>query len=33
MHPRQPNPRVYDTALQDTLLDACERLSGVKLPA
>jgi NAD(P)-dependent dehydrogenase (short-subunit alcohol dehydrogenase family) len=33
MPPRQPNPQVYDTALQDGLVDACERLSGVKLPA
>jgi NAD(P)-dependent dehydrogenase (short-subunit alcohol dehydrogenase family) len=33
MRPRQPNPQVYDTALQDGLLDACERLSGVKLAA
>jgi NAD(P)-dependent dehydrogenase (short-subunit alcohol dehydrogenase family) len=32
MRPRQPNPQVYDTALQDALLDACQRLSGVKLP-
>jgi len=32
MRPRQPNPQVHDTALQDTLLDACQRLSGVKLP-
>ena len=33
MRPLQPNPQAYDTALQDGLLDACERLSGVKLPA
>jgi NAD(P)-dependent dehydrogenase (short-subunit alcohol dehydrogenase family) len=33
MCPRQPNPQVYDTALQDGLVDACERLSGVKLPS
>jgi NAD(P)-dependent dehydrogenase (short-subunit alcohol dehydrogenase family) len=32
MCPRQPNPQAFDTALQDGLLDACERLSGVKLP-
>jgi hypothetical protein len=32
MRPCQPNPQVYDTALQDALVDACERLSGVKLP-
>jgi hypothetical protein len=30
MRPCPPNPQVYDTALQDALLDACERLSGVK---
>jgi NAD(P)-dependent dehydrogenase (short-subunit alcohol dehydrogenase family) len=33
MRPRQPNPQVYNTALQDGLVDACERLSGVKLRA
>jgi NAD(P)-dependent dehydrogenase (short-subunit alcohol dehydrogenase family) len=33
MRPRQPNPEAYDTALQDGLLDACERLSGVALSA
>jgi hypothetical protein len=33
MRPRQPNPEAYDTALQDGLVDACARLSGVKLPA
>src|SRR6516162_6731273 len=32
MRPRQPNPQVHDTALQDALLDACQRLSGIKLP-
>jgi NAD(P)-dependent dehydrogenase (short-subunit alcohol dehydrogenase family) len=32
MRPRQPNPQVYDTALQDGLVDACEQLSGVELP-
>jgi NAD(P)-dependent dehydrogenase (short-subunit alcohol dehydrogenase family) len=32
MRPRQPNPQAYDTALQDALVDVCERLSGVKLP-
>jgi NAD(P)-dependent dehydrogenase (short-subunit alcohol dehydrogenase family) len=32
MHPRQPNPQAYDTTLQDGLVGACERLSGVKLP-
>ena len=33
MRPRQPNAHVYDAALQEALVDACERLSGVKLPA
>jgi hypothetical protein len=33
MRPLQPNPEAYDTALQDGLVDACERLSGVKLRA
>jgi NAD(P)-dependent dehydrogenase (short-subunit alcohol dehydrogenase family) len=33
MRPRQPNPQAYDAALQDGLVDACERLSGIKLPA
>jgi NAD(P)-dependent dehydrogenase (short-subunit alcohol dehydrogenase family) len=33
MRPRQPNPQVYDAGLQDGLVDACERLSGVKLLA
>jgi NAD(P)-dependent dehydrogenase (short-subunit alcohol dehydrogenase family) len=33
MRPLQPNPQAYDTKLQDALLDACESLSGVKLPA
>jgi NAD(P)-dependent dehydrogenase (short-subunit alcohol dehydrogenase family) len=33
MRPRRPNPQAYDIVLQDGLLDACERLSGVRLPA
>ena len=33
MRPLQPNPEAYDTALQDGLVDACARLSGVKLRA
>jgi NAD(P)-dependent dehydrogenase (short-subunit alcohol dehydrogenase family) len=33
IRPLQPNPQVYDTELQDALVDACERLSGVKLSA
>jgi NAD(P)-dependent dehydrogenase (short-subunit alcohol dehydrogenase family) len=32
MRPRQPNSQAFDTALQDGLVDGCERLSGVKLP-
>jgi NAD(P)-dependent dehydrogenase (short-subunit alcohol dehydrogenase family) len=33
MRHRQPNPEAFDTTLQEGLVDACERLSGVKLPA
>lgn len=33
MKPRAPNPEARDTDLQDRLLDAAERLSGVSLPA
>ena len=33
MRPRAPNPRVYDVELQDQLIEACRRLSGVTLPA
>ena len=33
MRPREPNPQAYDTALQGGLVEACERLSGVKLRA
>ncbi len=29
---RKAHPGTHDPALQDSLLDACERLSGVKLP-
>jgi NAD(P)-dependent dehydrogenase (short-subunit alcohol dehydrogenase family) len=29
---RKPHPAAHDPELQDRLLDACERLSGVKLP-
>jgi hypothetical protein len=32
MRPRQPNSQAFDMALQDGLVDGCERLSGVKLP-
>ena len=33
MRPRAPNPCVHDVDLQDRLLEACERLSGVAPPA
>jgi NAD(P)-dependent dehydrogenase (short-subunit alcohol dehydrogenase family) len=33
MHPRTPNPQVHDVALQEQLVEACRRLSGVALPA
>ena len=32
MQPRPVNPQANDTALQDRLIEACERLSGVRLP-
>jgi NAD(P)-dependent dehydrogenase (short-subunit alcohol dehydrogenase family) len=32
MRPREPNPCVYDIGLQDRLLDACRRFSGVAMP-
>ncbi|MFM0337207.1 SDR family NAD(P)-dependent oxidoreductase [Paraburkholderia fungorum] len=32
MRPREPHPVVYDVAVQDRLLEACERLSGIRLP-
>jgi hypothetical protein len=32
MKRRAPNPAVHDERLQDRLLAACERFSGVKLP-
>jgi NAD(P)-dependent dehydrogenase (short-subunit alcohol dehydrogenase family) len=32
MRPRQPNPSAYDLGLQDRLLEACHRLSGVVPP-
>jgi hypothetical protein len=32
MKPREPHPVVYDVSVQEHLLDACERLSGVRLP-
>jgi hypothetical protein len=33
MQPRTPNPATRSTARQEELLAACERLSGVRLPA
>ena len=32
MRPREPNPQVYDRAVQDGLLHVCAQLSGIKLP-
>jgi NAD(P)-dependent dehydrogenase (short-subunit alcohol dehydrogenase family) len=32
MHPRAPNPEVYDVELQEQLIEACRRLSDVALP-
>lgn len=32
MRSRAPNPQVYDVELQDRLIEACQRLSGVTLP-
>jgi hypothetical protein len=32
MKPREPHPVVYDASVQERLLDACARLSGVRLP-
>jgi hypothetical protein len=29
---REPNPLAYDTELQDRLLEACARLTGVRMP-
>lgn len=33
MRPRKPNPVAHDEQRQTMLLDACARLSGVKLPS
>jgi NAD(P)-dependent dehydrogenase (short-subunit alcohol dehydrogenase family) len=33
MRPRAPNPQVRDDALQDRLIDACQQISGIPLPA
>jgi NAD(P)-dependent dehydrogenase (short-subunit alcohol dehydrogenase family) len=32
MRPRAPNPQAHDIALQEELIEACRRLSGVALP-
>jgi NAD(P)-dependent dehydrogenase (short-subunit alcohol dehydrogenase family) len=32
MRPRAPNPLVHDVELQEELIEACRRLSGVALP-
>ncbi len=32
MRPRKPNPATRDPLIQDALIDACSRLSGVTLP-
>ncbi len=32
MRPRKPNPSVYDVDLQNRLLEACRKFSGVALP-
>lgn len=32
MRPHEPHPAVHDEATQERLLDACARLSGVRLP-
>jgi NAD(P)-dependent dehydrogenase (short-subunit alcohol dehydrogenase family) len=32
MQPRAPNPQALDMTLQDQLIDACERFSGIALP-
>jgi NAD(P)-dependent dehydrogenase (short-subunit alcohol dehydrogenase family) len=33
MRPRKPNPATRDAEIQDRLIDACARLSGVDLPS
>jgi NAD(P)-dependent dehydrogenase (short-subunit alcohol dehydrogenase family) len=32
MRPQKPNPATRDAAIQDSLIDACARLSGVQFP-
>ncbi len=32
LRPRKPNPQAYDVALQDRLIDTCEKLSKVSFP-
>jgi NAD(P)-dependent dehydrogenase (short-subunit alcohol dehydrogenase family) len=33
LRPRTPNPEAYSSDLQDQLIEACQRLSGIALPA
>ena len=33
LRPRSPHPAVFEVERQEKLLDACYRLSGVRLPA
>jgi NAD(P)-dependent dehydrogenase (short-subunit alcohol dehydrogenase family) len=33
LRPREPNPEANDAALQERLLEACRRLSGIEMPA
>ena len=33
LRPRTPNPEAYSPDLQDQLIEACQRLSGIALPA
>jgi hypothetical protein len=33
LRPRTPNPEAYSPDLQDELIEACQRLSGIALPA
>ncbi|WP_341315552.1 hypothetical protein WN982_10115 [Paraburkholderia sp. IMGN_8] len=32
MEPREPHSAVYDVAVQDRLIEACKRFSGIRLP-
>jgi hypothetical protein len=33
LRPKQPNPSAHDVELQDRLIEACAKISGVALPA